>query len=180
MRECREAGIRVVLITGDHPVTAHAVAEELGIEHSDERPVVTGAELAAAPPDEQARLADDATLFARVTPDQKLGIVEALRLLQQQGLVPVRQDDAAATYAAKILKSEGQIDWRIDAQQIERALLDAGTLAVLPNAAVSIDGGEGFNRTAVLGTEASDAFVHTGATLTGANRTGDNETGVIW
>ena len=49
-----------------------------------------------------------------------------------------------------------------------RALLDAGTLAVLPNAAVSIDGGEGFNRTAVLGTEASDAFVHTGATLTGA------------
>jgi len=63
-------------------------------------------------------------------------IVEALRLLQQSGLAgmpptggnsqnrltPVKQDDAAATYAAKLLKSEAQIDWRQDARQIERAV----------------------------------------------------------
>ena len=49
-------------------------------------------------------------------------ILEALRLLQENSLVPVRQDDAAATYAAKLLKSEAQIDWRQDAQQIERAV----------------------------------------------------------
>jgi len=69
----------------------------------------------------------------------KLGadsIVEALRLLQEPGLAgispangnsqnrltPVRQDDAAATYAAKLLKSEAHIDWRQDARQIERAV----------------------------------------------------------
>lgn len=49
-------------------------------------------------------------------------ILEALRQLQAGGLHPVKQDDAAATYAAKLLKSEGQIDWRQDARQIERAV----------------------------------------------------------
>src|SRR5574340_154162 len=49
-------------------------------------------------------------------------ILEALRLLQEGRLAPVRQDDAAATYAAKLLKSEAQIDWRQDARQIERAV----------------------------------------------------------
>ncbi|HEU0282987.1 MAG TPA: methionyl-tRNA formyltransferase, partial [Gallionella sp.] len=63
-------------------------------------------------------------------------ILEALRLLQESGLAgisptggnsqnrlaPVRQDDAAATYAAKLLKSEAQIDWQQDARQIERAV----------------------------------------------------------
>jgi len=49
-------------------------------------------------------------------------ILEVLRLLQDSRLAPVRQDDAAATYAAKLLKSEAQIDWRQDARQIERAV----------------------------------------------------------
>ncbi|MDD5298929.1 MAG: methionyl-tRNA formyltransferase [Gallionella sp.] len=49
-------------------------------------------------------------------------IVEALRLLQEQRLYPVRQDNDAACYAAKLLKSEAQIDWRQDARQIERAV----------------------------------------------------------
>ncbi len=49
-------------------------------------------------------------------------ILEALQLLQEGRLTPVKQDDAAATYAAKLLKSEAQIDWRQDARQIERAV----------------------------------------------------------
>ena len=49
-------------------------------------------------------------------------ILEALRLLQEQRLTPVKQDDAVATYAAKLLKSEGKIDWRQDARQLERAV----------------------------------------------------------
>ncbi|MBI5429506.1 MAG: methionyl-tRNA formyltransferase [Nitrosomonadales bacterium] len=49
-------------------------------------------------------------------------MLEALRLLREDRLVPVKQDNAAATYAAKLLKSEGQIDWRQDARQIERAV----------------------------------------------------------
>lgn len=49
-------------------------------------------------------------------------IVEALRLLQENRLTPVKQDNAAACYAAKLLKSEAQIDWQQDARQIERAV----------------------------------------------------------
>lgn len=49
-------------------------------------------------------------------------ILEALRLLQDNRLVPSKQDDAAATYAAKLQKSEAQIDWNQDARQIERAV----------------------------------------------------------
>jgi methionyl-tRNA formyltransferase len=49
-------------------------------------------------------------------------ILEALRLLQEHRLKPVRQDNEAACYAAKLVKSEAQIDWRHDARQIERAV----------------------------------------------------------
>jgi methionyl-tRNA formyltransferase len=49
-------------------------------------------------------------------------ILEALRLLHEHRLVPVRQDNEAACYAAKLLKSEARIDWRQDARQIERAV----------------------------------------------------------
>jgi methionyl-tRNA formyltransferase len=49
-------------------------------------------------------------------------ILEALRLSQEGRLVPVKQDGTAATYAAKLLKSEAQIDWRQDARLIERAV----------------------------------------------------------
>ncbi|MDO8463632.1 MAG: methionyl-tRNA formyltransferase [Gallionella sp.] len=49
-------------------------------------------------------------------------IVEALRLLQERRLMPVKQDNEVACYAAKLLKSEAQIDWRQDAWQIERAV----------------------------------------------------------
>jgi len=49
-------------------------------------------------------------------------ILETLRLLQEGSLTPAKQDDAAATYAAKLLKSEAQIDWCQDARWIERAV----------------------------------------------------------
>ena len=49
-------------------------------------------------------------------------ILEALRLLQDHRLMPVKQDSDAACYAAKLLKSEARIDWRQEAQQIERAV----------------------------------------------------------
>ncbi|MDD2914493.1 MAG: methionyl-tRNA formyltransferase [Gallionella sp.] len=49
-------------------------------------------------------------------------IVETLRLLQEQRLMPVKQDNAAACYAAKLLKSEAQIDWQQEARQIECAV----------------------------------------------------------
>jgi len=49
-------------------------------------------------------------------------ILEALHLLQENRLTPIKQDNEAATYAAKLVKSEARIDWRQDAEQIERAV----------------------------------------------------------
>ena len=62
------------------------------------------------------------TLHDKLAAMGAASIVEALRLLQENRLAPVRQDNAAATYAAKLLKSEAQIDWLLDASQIERAV----------------------------------------------------------
>jgi methionyl-tRNA formyltransferase len=61
-----------------------------------------------------------ATLHDKLAELGASGIVEALRRLPE--LVPVKQDDGAATYAAKLLKSEGRINWSLGAQQLERAI----------------------------------------------------------
>jgi cation-transporting P-type ATPase F len=80
---CLRAGIRVKMITGDHAVTASAIAAELGLEGArDEHGrlrAVTGTELAASDPETLARLAGEVAVFARVAPEQKLRLVEALQ-----------------------------------------------------------------------------------------------------
>ena len=74
------AGIRTVMITGDHPATAAAIARQLQLPPAGEPPhVVTGAELAALTDDELARRVDHVTVFARVSPEDKLRIVAALQ-----------------------------------------------------------------------------------------------------
>jgi magnesium-transporting ATPase (P-type) len=76
---CREAGIRVLLITGDHPGTAAEIARRTGILTGAEPRVVTGSELESmAPAALHAALAQD-VVFARTTPVQKLTIVAALQ-----------------------------------------------------------------------------------------------------
>ena len=80
VQDCREAGIRIIMITGDHPLTAFAIARELQIAR-EETDVVTGAQLleASDPEGEAYRsLVDTSTVFARVSPTQKLEIVDAL------------------------------------------------------------------------------------------------------
>jgi methionyl-tRNA formyltransferase len=62
------------------------------------------------------------TLHDKLAVQGAAAIVEALRLLAQNGLVRVPQDDAQATYAAKLSKAEAQVDWRNDAAQIARAV----------------------------------------------------------
>ncbi|MGF7176105.1 cation-translocating P-type ATPase [Azospirillum doebereinerae] len=79
VRDARAAGVRVCMVTGDHPATALAIARRLGI--ADARTgVVHGDDLAASKgPEERRRLVADATVFARIEPLQKLLIVEALK-----------------------------------------------------------------------------------------------------
>jgi len=77
VRTCRAAGIRTVMITGDHPRTALAVARSLGIGGDDT--VVTGAELSRKTPDEIADAVRQTDVYARVSPEHKLAIVLALQ-----------------------------------------------------------------------------------------------------
>lgn len=81
---CRRAGIRVVMVTGDHPTTARAIARAAGIVQDPHAPVVTGPELEGAPREALMRRVKEVSVYARVVPEQKLCLVEAL---QAQGEV---------------------------------------------------------------------------------------------
>jgi Ca2+-transporting ATPase len=74
--DCRSAGIRVVMITGDHPATAAAIARVAGIDGST---IVTGNELDRMTAMELAERVRTASVFARITPNQKLRLVEGLK-----------------------------------------------------------------------------------------------------
>ena len=76
MNECRSAGIRVVMITGDYPATARAIAHRAGL---DAEVLVTGEELDQLSEDNLATRVRTATVFARIMPEQKLRIVNALK-----------------------------------------------------------------------------------------------------
>ncbi|MFF0585680.1 HAD-IC family P-type ATPase [Streptomyces sp. NPDC003781] len=101
VRGLREAGVRPVVLTGDHPQTAHAIAVDLG--WPEDAVVVTGDELAAADRTARSRMLRDADVVARVAPEQKLQVVESLRDAGRVvGMVGDGANDAAAIRAADI------------------------------------------------------------------------------
>jgi Ca2+-transporting ATPase len=76
VRECRAGGIRVIMITGDYPQTARAIAAQANLETGD---VVAGGELEGMSDDDLKQRVRSATIFARTMPEQKLRIVDALK-----------------------------------------------------------------------------------------------------
>lgn len=79
VHECKTAGIKPIMITGDHPVTAYTIAKRLGIIETKEDRIVTGAELNEMSEDDLLEIVDHIKVYARVSPEQKLGIVKALQ-----------------------------------------------------------------------------------------------------
>jgi magnesium-transporting ATPase (P-type) len=102
VKGCKKSGIKVVMITGDHAVTASAIAKMLGIT-SEESVVMTGKEIEAMSDDELFNKVKDVSVFARVSPKHKLRIVE--QLIRYGEVVAVTGDgvnDAPALRAAHI------------------------------------------------------------------------------
>ena len=79
IEECKQAGIKTVMITGDQPLTAKAIARELKIIDHDDEPVLTGKDLLQLDEASLKEKVAHTKLYARVSPEQKLRIVEALQ-----------------------------------------------------------------------------------------------------
>ncbi len=88
VQTCRTAGIRPVMITGDHPLTAREIARQLGV--ADNGRILTGAELEKLSVAELRAQADEVAVYARVSPEHKLKIVQAL---QERGQVVAMTGD---------------------------------------------------------------------------------------
>lgn len=105
--QCRSAGVRIMMVTGDYPGTASAIATEVGIAHPEV--CLTGAELAALTDEELAERIESVNVFARMVPEQKLRLVRALQA--QDHVVAMTGDgvnDAPALRAADIGVAMGQ------------------------------------------------------------------------
>jgi Ca2+-transporting ATPase len=122
IRRAQGAGIRVIMITGDHPATALAVANQIGI--SSDR-VLTGEELSAPQPEPLAALIPAVNVFARVRPEQKLQIVETLQ--SGGGIVAMTGDgvnDAPALKRADVGVAMGERGSDVSREVADLVLLD--------------------------------------------------------
>lgn len=123
VHECKSAGIRVVMITGDYPETARAIARQIGLQPNDA--VITGPELERMDDAELRRSVETVSIFARAVPEQKLRLVRALRANGE--VVAMTGDgvnDAPALKAADIGIAMGERGTDVAREAASLVLLD--------------------------------------------------------
>lgn len=125
IRECHAAGIRVVMITGDYPVTAANIARQIGLEGSGEVSVISGPELEKMDEPTLLHRVGSANVFARVVPEQKLRLVRALKANGE--VVAMTGDgvnDAPALKAADMGIAMGERGTDVARESADLVLLD--------------------------------------------------------
>ena len=125
IRECHDAGITTVMITGDQPLTAKAIATELNILNDPSHKVISGAELMEMSDDDLSKEVSSIRVYARVSPEQKLRIIKALQ--QNEAFVSMTGDgvnDAPSLKQADIGVAMGITGTDVSKEAAHMILLD--------------------------------------------------------